>query len=59
VLRKNGSDLEHFTSAFAIRGSNDRGMDVQESSALKELMGGKSKTVSNSGDSTKCVCASS
>ena len=55
VIWKHGSNLEHLSSTLAVRGSDDWGVDVQESSLLEELMSGESKVVSHSGDSTEGV----
>jgi hypothetical protein len=45
---EDGSYLEHLTSPFTIRCCNNRSMNVEESSMLEELMGCKSKSVSDS-----------
>ena len=54
-IRQNSGHLEHFTSAFAIRGRDDRGMDIQESPALEEQVGRQGQVVSNSGNSSNKV----
>ena len=39
--------LEHLTGSFAVRGSNDWGVHVQEASLLEELVGGVGQVVSH------------
>jgi hypothetical protein len=49
-FRKDGCNLEHLTSSFTIRCSDDRSVDVEETSLLEELMSSIGQVVSNSGD---------
>ena len=50
-IRQNGGHLEHFTSTFAIRGRDNRCMDIQEASALEEQVSRQGQVVSNSRNS--------
>jgi len=55
VFRQDGCHSEHLTSSFTVGGSDDWGVDVQESSALEELMGGVGERVSDSDHGSHCV----
>jgi len=51
------SDLEHLTSTFTIGRRNYWCMYIQKSSCLEKLMSCKCQAVSNSSNSSYCVCS--
>ena len=53
--RVDGGDLEHFSSAFTITGSDDGGVDVNKIPSLKKLMHGMSQSASDPEDAAKQV----
>lgn len=52
---QSGGDLKHLARTFAIRGSDDWGMNVQETSLLEENVGGIGQVVSYSDYSSEGV----
>lgn len=58
-IRQDGSHLEHLTGTFAIRGSDERSVDVLESALLEELMGRVGEVVADAAHGADQVCARS
>jgi len=54
-LRENSCNLEHLSSTLAVRGGDDRSVDVEETSLLEEKMSGESEVVTNTTHSTNGV----
>ena len=54
-IGQHGRDLEHLSSSFTVRRSDQWSVDVQEASGLEEKMRGKGQSVTDSGDSTDQV----
>jgi len=50
-LWKDSGYLEHLPCPFAVRGSNDGGVDIEEASGLEKEVRRKGQVVSNSGHS--------
>lgn len=58
-LGQHGGHLEHLTGTLAIRGSDYRGVDVQETSLLEEQVGREGQVVADTSDCTDGVGAGS
>ena len=49
MVWESSCNLEHLTGTFAIRCGDERGVDVEESSLLEELVGGVCQVVPDTG----------
>jgi hypothetical protein len=54
-LWEDSGNLEHLSGTFTVRGSDDWGVDVKETSLLEEQVSSKSKVVANTSHGTDCV----
>jgi len=52
VLGEDSGDLEHLSSSFAVTGSDERSVDVLESSLLEELVSSVGQVVADSSHSS-------